>query len=151
MVLIHAVKNSVKVAGLRPRPAPSFLCAPKETKQRKTPDLLALRIPSIPLHFAAKKKTRACLHSRSNIFLRIPAKFRFTPAASYGKGNLEPCSLNLFSARHDGIVGFIDLSQPIVGKFDEFWWQALSFNFVRVEFSRFLAVGFLDFSCRCLI
>ena len=45
------------VAGLRPRSAPSFLCASKETKQRNTPELLARhslrrrQVPFIPQLF----------------------------------------------------------------------------------------------------
>ena len=41
----YPLRNKIKFAGLCPRPAPSFLCASKETKQRKTPDLIALRVP----------------------------------------------------------------------------------------------------------
>ncbi|MEA3363380.1 MAG: hypothetical protein U9Q61_08980, partial [Thermodesulfobacteriota bacterium] len=47
-----------KVAGLRPRTPPYSFVAPQKSKQKRAPELLALRVPSVPFRFAAQKKTR---------------------------------------------------------------------------------------------
>jgi hypothetical protein len=47
-----------KVAGLRPRSPPDSIVMPQKSQQKKAPELLVLRVPSVPLRFAAQKKTR---------------------------------------------------------------------------------------------
>ncbi|MCD6580813.1 MAG: hypothetical protein J7K90_03350, partial [Desulfuromusa sp.] len=44
--------------GVAPPLGTLLFCTPQKSKQKKVPDLLALRVPSVPLPFAAQKKTR---------------------------------------------------------------------------------------------
>ncbi len=64
--------NNPQGRGVAPPLGALLFCPPQKSKQKKVPELLALRVPSIPLHFAAKKKTRFQLKHFSSNSCKVP-------------------------------------------------------------------------------
>ncbi len=77
--------TSNKVAGLRPRLSPYSFVHHKRVCRKRCPTSLPFGSP--PLHCTLQRRKK--LAFSSNIFLRIPAKFRFFPAASHGRGSFK--------------------------------------------------------------
>lgn len=75
MGTVPVLLSHPKSRGIAPPPGALLFCTPQKSKQKKVPELLALWVPSIPLHFAAKKKTRLWLKHFSSNSCKVPFHF----------------------------------------------------------------------------
>ena len=73
-------KQTKQGRGVAPRTSLYSFVHHKRANRKRCPGSLPLRFP--PLHYTLQRRKK--LACGSNIFLRIPVKFRFIPATSHG-------------------------------------------------------------------